>query len=162
MKKFLLLILALTFFLTGCGVKETEFKGGGVTVTLTSDFKEYESDNWNYYLENKDVAFMTKRVNFQSTIGEVNLSKLTLNDYLNLVLSTNNIKADTYIVEGINGTFYYCFYTSYKDYNDNYAYMLMVMKGKEHFYNMNFCCDYDDREVYQQQFLQYAVTISVI
>ena len=160
MKKILLIIciFVLTFALTGCVVKDEIFAGGGLTVKLTSEFKEYDSDKWDLYLENNDkVAFMSIRYNKQSKFGEVELKNYSLKEYMNLTLTLNGIDATTYVVEGPNGTFYYCYYTVGTD----YGYMMVTMENSNYFYTINLSAPYGSFQESKPLLFQYASTIKI-
>lgn len=158
--------------------KPKTFEGKGVTVELLSDFKVFESEKWQFYAENKDIAFMSERVGKLSTITDKNGNKLsfstfTLETYLNFILATNQLftedgenssydvdiyEAEIYSESPLKGQMYYCYY---KDYEGNFAYMLVVRESENFFYTINIACDADQLNAYRTKMLQYAMSIDV-
>lgn len=164
MKKILYSFIIVIFMLviTGCSVKSKTYSKEGVSVTLLSDFEEYESSKWDMYLENDDLAFMSNRLKKTTKIENADLTKFTLEQYTMYILSTSGVSAPIYKVDGMNGTFYYFYYNVYEDKNDPlYGYMMVVMEGEDHFYTMNFSSDYAKFENMKKVMFQYAMTIAV-
>lgn len=157
-RKYILLIFVLfVFCLTGCTIKQKEFSGCGTTISLSSDFKEYPSAKWSYYVENDRIAYMVNRKAKTETINGTPIGSFTLKQYMGINLSNAQIEADVYYVEGVNGDFYYCYYTT----GTLYGYMFMVMESESYFYVINLATDYatfqDDKKI----LFSYAVTITV-
>lgn len=163
MKKIFLLIslFIFTFCLYGCTVKTETFTGGGISVDLTSDFEEYESENWTFYVENDDIAVMCNSFNKQSSIGNEQkfpLGTLTLENFMDVMLAIYGIEATTYLVEGVNETFYYCYYTV----NSKYGYMMLVLEDFNYFYVVALSCSYKDFQTTKPLLFNYAASIKVL
>lgn len=164
----LVLISGFLTFILVTTPRTKKFEGRGVEITLASDFKIVENENYDFYVTNDEIYFMSTRLGKLSNITDTNgtkheLSKLTLNSYLALVLATyglgtedNNISI--YYMENYYEDFYYCYY---KDGNSNYAYMLIVADSENFFYTMNIACAADKIDEYRTKMLQYAITIEV-
>ncbi len=159
MKKYILLFILMlsVLCLTGCVVKEKEFSGDGITIKLTSDFEVYETEKWGFYVENEKIAVMSSRQSKLKEMNGVKLETLTLHQYMAITLLKYEIDADVYTVQGVLEEFYYCYYTA----GTKYAYMFAVMSGKDHFYTINLCTDYDTFNEDKILLFNYAVNISV-
>lgn len=184
MKKVLVYILMLisVVFISGCGDSFTKkeqddfkeeimnelkvdklFQGTGVFVTLDSSFVEYESDVWDMYLYNGEFAFMSQRISKQSNLNGMSYSQLTLKQYFQLVMTTNNFESYIYEEKTIYGDdLLYC-YIKTRDANAelDYGYMMMVMESDSFFYTMNLSCDHEQLDTNKALFERYGKSISV-
>ena len=167
----LILISGFLAYLVLTTPKAKVFEKKGVTVELTSDFKEVKTEKWDFYVENAEYAFMSNRFSKKSTFEtpngvELELSTLTLQSYLSLILAAYGLSSDEsqanattiYYVDTYGSGFYYCYY---KDAEAKYAYMLLVKESLNYFYTVNIACDADDLNDSRAQMLQYAVTVTV-
>ena len=165
MKKSLVLIFLCIFMftLTGCVIKDQTYTGGGVSIRLKSDFKEYDHPSWDYYLYNDDqVAFMVTRYTRHQTLQGVDLSKLTLEEYMNFCIATNEFEATVFIVErpiDQFDPFCYCYFT---DANDKFGYMMIVMTDENYYYNMCLSTTYEDFQNSKQMLMEYSITIRLV
>lgn len=161
MKKVLLLFLTLcVVFITGCTMdtqSETTRTKEGVTITLPTAFEEFESDNWEVYYESADYAFMSKR-SIKSKYKDV---VSNANEYINYLLKLHELEATVGRVDGINESFYYCYYTDYENDKPTYGYMMMVFESEDYFYLMNFSSVADKFQDSKVMLLQFALTIKV-
>ncbi len=172
MKKMLLClsILLLTVLLPGCMVKSEIFEDKGVKIKLTSDFEEVDVEQWDYYLENDTIAFMSNRIGKLSQIEGANgeslkLLDLSLQQFLVVALQLNGITMEQISIYKVetdksDKDFYYCYY-SVEAKENTYGYMMMVMESDNFFYTMNFSTDYDVFEENKSLLLSYAVTIEI-
>lgn len=162
----------LTFLLLSTPKPKT-FEGKGLTIELASDFKVVDSENWQFYAENKDIAFMANRIGKLSTIKdadgkEFKLTNFTLQSYLSFTLAMYNLSAenntisiydiDLYNESAKEAKMYYCYYT---DADGKYAYMMFVKESDNFFYTMNLACDADKLNVFRTRMLQYAISVDV-
>ena len=169
----LLLIVGFLSYLLLSEPREKEFEGRGVTVTLESDFKPVESKNWDFYVENEEIAFMCNRFgklsNFKDENGnEISLKDFGLSTFTNFVLTVYKIGTkenpiSTYSIERYNkevkeGQLIYCYY---KDAEGKYAYMLVTAESDNFFYTINIACDAEDLDEYRVKMLQYAISIDI-
>lgn len=165
MKKIILILLfILTLSLTGCTskVEEKEFTGAGLTIRLTSEFKEYEHKSWDLYLStDTSVAFMARRYTKHQIVQNVDLSTLSNEGYMNFCIANNGFEATVYHVERPVDSFdpfCYCYFT---DANSKYGYMMIVMSNDNYFYNINLSTTYADFQDSKQMLMEYAVTIKL-
>jgi uncharacterized protein YxeA len=172
----LVLICGFTTFLLLTTPRAKQFEGRGVVVTLESDFKVYENENWDFYVENDEIAFMSNRFgklsNFPNANGEgsISLKDFSLKSFTNFVLAQYHIGGEDdenpisiYYIEryhkNVNeGQIMYCYYT---DANQKYAYMLVTAESDNFFYTINIACDYEDLEESRLKMLEYAISIEV-
>lgn len=161
MKKIILLLIMFTFIFIGCSSKEQVFAKEGLSITLTSDFEEMQYDNWDLYLQSDSITFMSSRASKDSNIGELQFSNLSLKEYFNYSLAINKLETPTYHVDGIHEYFEYCYYSTTVNGEPTYAYMFIGLEGKDHFYTVNLCCDYDQLENFKPIFFKYALSIKV-
>jgi len=165
----LLLVVGFLSFLLLTEPRAKVFEKRGVTVTLESDFKVYESENWNFYVENDEIAFMSNRFGKLSefTYGEgedqkkVSLKDFSLDTFMNLVLTLYGIDTPEnpvtkYTIDAYDNYFYYCYYF---DGNEKYAYMFLTAETDNFFYVVNIACDADAFNDSRVKMLQYAVSI---
>lgn len=165
MKKIILCIFAvlLTICTTGCTKKSQTFYKKGFKIEVSSSFEEVEMDKWDIYIENDQYAIMSNRVSKLSTIEDENgnslsLTKLPLSVYCQLILDKSGIgDADTYLVEGYNCTFYYCYYSV----GEKYGYMMMIAETESFFYIINIGTSYDTYKDLKQEMLEYAISIEL-
>ncbi len=160
MKKALFLLLVFIFLLSGCRlepISDHTFTKEGVTITLPSDFVEYESERWELYCANNEYTFMSKR----QIRSKDEYKLLTAKTYMQYVLASYDLDVTIRCVDGYNEVFYYCYYNTYKDDTPEYGYMMMVFESDDYFYIMNFASNYEIFEDSKALFLQYALTISV-
>lgn len=161
MKKVLFIILTLCmFFMVGCQMdtsKEVTRTKEGVTITLPAAFQEFESDSWEVYYVSADYAFMSKRTIKSKYKGIVS----NANEYINYLLTLHEVKATVGRVDGVNDSFYYCYYTDYENDKPLYGYMMMVFESEDYFYLMNFSSVPEKFQDSKVMLLQYALTIKV-
>lgn len=168
----LLLVSGFLAFLLITEPRAKEFEGRGVVVTLESDFKKVDNENWDFYVENSEIAFMSNRFgklsNFETEGGTISLKELNLQTYTNLILAVYQVGTEenpitTYTIERYNksvkeGQLIYCYY---KDATGKYAYMLVTAESDNFFYTINIACDAEDLEENRIKMLQYAISIDV-
>ena len=163
----LVVVAGVLCFLLLNTVKPKTFEGRGVEVTLSSDYKVKESQAWDFYVENGDIAFMSNRIGKLSQIGEgdnkISLQTLNLQAYLVLTLAAYKIDEENitiYEVEkyDLKDSFLYCYYT---DAEQKYAYLLMVKESENFFYTINVSCDNSKLTDLRDELLAIAVTVRV-
>lgn len=159
-KSFMLLVFLLAVFsLSSCTLKEKEFTGAGITITLNASFVEKETVLVPFYLESKDHIFMGMRES-KTTLSQYGIR--TLETYMNAVLANGgkgNAVVSTYDSDGIK--FLYAYYHNTVE-EIEYGYMLIAMEGTNHFYSMNFGCLTDDLEGNKDLYIDWAKGIVVI
>ena len=172
----LILICGFTTFLLVTTPRAKEFEGRGIVVTLESDFKVYKNENWDFYVENDEIAFMSNRFGKLSTFpsvngqGDISLKDFSLKSFTNFVLAqykiggeNNENQVSIYYIEryhkNVNeGQLIYCYYT---DANQKYAYMLVTAESDNFFYTINIACDYEYLDANRLKMLEYAISIEV-
>ena len=161
MKKILLIlfVIILTGFFSGCIVKEKTFSHRGLSVTLKSDFKEYDHKEWELYLYNdQQVAFMMNKISKKSSLEGLKLSELSLSQYMSLYTYLYDVKdRKSYKVEAVNVTFEYCYFTS----GEQYGYMFIVLEDEDYFYNINLSTPYETFENSKEMLFEYAITLKL-
>lgn len=152
------MILALFVFgLTGCTAKAKEFSGSGITITLTDDFVEEEIVQAPFYLVSPKHIFMC----FIESKTDLEYYPIdTLEDYINAVLTRNELSSEIFTFNEGDVHYMYAYYTKTIDEVD-YGYMLIVMEGENHFYSMNFGCLDSKLDNYKDQYSDWAKTIIV-
>lgn len=158
-KKVLLLfvIIGMILLTTSCKGKQQKFTSHGITVTLTTNYKETKMDNIQVcYLASK-TGFMGN----QESKKELLIGNNKLNSYTDKVLLYSNLSHITYQTYNKDDViFNYAYYTATVN-SLKYKYMLITKEGKEHYYTMNFWCFEDDFEQYEEQFMKWATKIEV-
>lgn len=167
----LLLISGFLAYLLITTPRVKEFEKKGITIQLESDFEVVESENWDFYVANDEIAFMANRHGKASTIKgpgdvDIKLTDFTLSSYLSFILALYGINTEEdkennvtiYNVDTYGSGFYYCYY---KDGTGKYAYMLFVKQNENFFYTMNLACAADKLDDYRTKMLQYAISVEV-
>lgn len=165
MKKIIICLftLALTICFVGCTKKTQTFYEKGVKIDVPASFEKLEMENWDFYIENDVYAIMSNRVSKLSTIKDENgnslsLASIPLDVYYKIIVNSSGIgDADTYLVEGYNCTFYYCYYTV----GEKFGYMMMVAESESFFYIINIATAYDSYKQLKQEMLEYAISIEI-
>ena len=93
----------------------------------------------------------------KSTINSYGI--YTLNDYIDAVLENGGHPSAT-VYESENGEYMYAYYSATVE-KVKYGYMLICMKGAQHYYVMNFGCLYDELADNKDQYIEWANTIIV-
>lgn len=155
------MVLFLVFSLMGCQTeKEKEFSGTGVTITLNDTFIEKEVIQAPLYLESQNYIFTGLRES--TSLLQAN-AIYDLEGYIKAVLKNNNHGDKTYEPvkdDKDNVLYYYAYYTARVEDMD-FGYMVLVMKGSNHYYTMNFGCLEKKLETSKDQFFTWAKSISV-
>ena len=152
------IVMLLTLFtLTSCKGKAQTFSSNGITITLTSKFKQQE-------ISGAQIVYLTRKVGFmgnQENKDILNISDNKLEFYANKVVEANKLKDVELFTYDENGVkFVYGYYTA-KVSNITYKYMLVTMEGKDNYYTMNFWSLEKNFNANKNQFMEWAKTIVV-
>ena len=95
----LLLISGFLAYLLITTPRVKEFEKKGITIQLESDFEVVESENWDFYVANDEIAFMANRHGKASTIKgpgdvDIKLTDFTLSSYLFFILALYGINTE--------------------------------------------------------------------
>lgn len=152
-----LVILLSVFTLTSCKAKEKTFSSNGITVTLTSKFKEKT-------IQGAQVVYMSRKVGFMGNPEAKSLLMLpdgVLAEYTEKVIEVSNLKdIETKTFEENGNTFMYGYYKATVK-NITYKYMLVTKEGENHYYTMNFWTVEKDFATYEDQMMEWAKSIVV-
>ena len=159
MKKFLSLLLALLMLaaLTSCGKAEPKiFSAQGMSLTLTSDFKENTQTGYTVCYESSKVAVFILKESFSLQPGVENL---TLDEYAELIRQSNASKSPSAIVkqDGFH-TMEYDFLNENE--NQIYSYFCTMFKGPDAFWLVQFACRKGDYAAYSDAFMDWAKTVT--
>ncbi len=159
MKKFLSLILAMVLLLAfaSCGkAQPKEFSSSGMTVTLTTAFRENTQAGYTVCYESSEVAVFILKESFSIQPGVENL---TLDEYADLVRQSNASKSPSAIAkqDGFH-TMEYDFLNEQE--NKTYSYYCTMFKGPDAFWLIQFACEEGDYDSYKETFLGWAKTVT--
>lgn len=148
MKKLVALFLLATMLLSFCACGSAApkaFSSNGMTITLTSAFKEVSQEGYTVCFDSKDVAVFALKEKFTGTNIMVdgssgNMKKdseLTLREYAKLVREANITKTPTPTteVEGLT-TFEFSFLN--EELNQTYKYFCVMYKTSDAFWLIQF------------------------
>lgn len=156
---FLFACVSVVLFAAGCGAQEKEFSHeSGVSVTLTTDFEEYQASGFDYALTSSSVMFIAKKETFDVIESAGYDTNMSLNDYAELCV-TNNLLSSTVEVDEESGLTYFVYNKSVQ--GDKYSYVAFVFKGTDAFWLCQFACleqSYDNQE---SKIFDWATTIEV-
>jgi|GEM_PF-568362 len=163
----ILILIGSIFTLAGCEnltftiIQDHTFEGGGVEVTLTTEFTEREPNR------NKQILWLTSKKHMFDAYSEpkaplVSSNIKTLEQYMKAVLVAGN-KADSEILEGETSEGVRYLYAYYENEGNDkiYKYMLLTFEGAETFYTMNFGCLTENFDANLDQYKKWAATIKI-
>ena len=158
MKKLVSLILAtvLLFALASCGAAQPkDFSSNGMTVTLTTAFKENTQAGYTVCYDSAKVAVFVLKESFSLQPGAENL---TLDEYAELVHQSNASKSPSAIVkqDGFH-SMEYSFLNESE--NQTYSYYCAMFKASDAFWLVQFACKEGDYDSYQDTFVDWAKTV---
>lgn len=134
--------------------KQETFTSGGITITLTDEFKETEAANFTTVFDSRHVAVLALKESFSLAEG---LDKLTIDEYASLTITANDLKfADaqrdgelTYFVyENIN-----------PDTKVNYRYYSYVYKASDAFWLVQFATAVNEADEYAPKIAEWAKSV---
>ena len=161
MKKIgIVLLLLVAFLITGCSLfsNEKEIKEDGYSITLTKDFKKEEVDDFDVVFQSSKVGFTSTKETFQS-LEKLNITKdSTLEEYGEVVRSTNNIIKR--FEESSDGNYMYVDYEKLIELKP-YYYYTVIKKGNDGFWLFNFFCSKDDKDEELSNIEKYASSIQI-
>lgn len=151
----LLFIIISLFSLTSCQEKEKVFTKGGITVTLTTSFIEFENEDF-------EVAYTSTKYGFAGTAQpRIDFIGYDLEDYANNVKSqVLNDGVATRIYQEKTVIFRYFYYDATVD-GIEYSYMSVLKEGDANFYSMAFWTFKEDFDEAKEQFFEWAKLIVV-
>ena len=159
MKKLLSLVLALVLMvaLVSCGEAQPKaFTSSGMTITLTTAFKENTQAGYTVCYESSKVAVFILKESFSLQAGVENL---TLDEYADLVRQSNASKSPTEIAKQDGFcTMEYNFLNESE--NQTYSYYCTMFKGTDAFWLVQFACKEGDYASCKDTFVDWAKTVT--
>ncbi|MBR4515149.1 MAG: hypothetical protein IKO61_09720 [Lachnospiraceae bacterium] len=151
----ILLVLFLVL-LTGCKANPKDFHSNGLSITLTSDFKERKMNEYTVYLIGSDVSFTAKEETNDSLIRNgYNIS--TLEDYCAALINMNGQRSSDVNRRGN----YYYFVNEVTTDGTNYTYVNCMLKGSNSYWLCKFIVKADNYDKYKENIFAWADTITV-
>lgn len=131
-----------------------DFSVYGMTITLTEAFDEESFEGFTQCYESRDIAVFALREPFTMMDGMKNYS---LERYGTMVMQANGITG-----EGLQtqGDFAYFTYTSEGGDSETYYYFATVHKGTNAFWLIQFAVEQDMAQEYEDEFLQWADSVT--
>lgn len=161
MKKIgIVLLLLVAFLMTGCSLfsNEKEIKEDGYSITLTKDFEKGEVEDFDVFYQSNKVGFTSTKETFQS-LEKLNITKdSTLEEYGEVIKSTNNIIKK--FQESSDKSYMYVDYEKLIELKP-YYYYTVIKKGSDGFWLFNFFCSKDDKDEELSNIEKYASSIQV-
>lgn len=134
-------------------VAPKEFSVANMTLTLTDAFDEADVDGFTQCFESRDVAVFVLQESFSLMDG---LEDYTLTQYGDLVIQGNGLDAKLQTENGVR----YFTYTFDAEDGSTYYYFATVHKGPDSFWLIQFAVDQEKAEEYQDDFFQWAASVT--
>lgn len=151
-KTFLCLMLAFAVLLCACGsASEAKFEKSDFSVTLTTDFEEYQSDGCHACYKDKNVTVYVFKNDFSSMAG---LDELDAELYAATIASLNSSASD---LQEKDGLLYYDYPSRGSD-GTEYKNISFTFKGSEAFYQLQFSVSAKKYEKLKNTIFSYAET----
>lgn len=154
-----ILILIIAFILgmiIGLGrsriVDEKDFSVEGMTITLNDEFQRQSYEGFTQCFESKAVAVLTLKEAFSLMPG---LEDYTLQDYAELVISTNGVTSE---LKEEQGVLYFAYVTQGGD-GEDYYYVTTLHKGTDAFWLIQFTTPASNQEKLHDRFIDWAATV---
>ncbi len=155
----IVLAAAFVFMLTalaGCKANPEDFHVNGLSITLTSDFKEGKMNEFTVYLKASDVAFTANEETSDSLMRNgYNIS--TLEDYCAAVINKNGQRSS----DMNRRNSYYYFVNEADNGGTSYTYINCMFKGSASFWICKFVVKSSDYDGYKEKLFAWADTIKV-
>lgn len=157
-KKLLLAILLclLTSIIAGCSSSPKNFSIDNLTVTLTKEFKEEKSREFDMYIVSDDVVFSA----IEETANELETSGYeisSLNDYC-LEIAELNSTPKSAIAKRDN---YYYFTNTKTVSGGNYTYIHCMFEGQSSYWICEFVCKTKLYDRYKKDIFSWADSIQI-
>ena len=136
-------------------VKEETFISNGMEITLTDAFWEAEFEEYTAVFNSKKASVFALREDFDLVAG---FGDYTLEEYAALVLQTNGLSKTTK-VQKEDGLIYFEYEREVSEKLGDYYYLAVVYKSSDAFWLIQFATSVDNKEDYQQDFLEWAKTV---
>ena len=153
-----ILVLTVCFSLIICGCscfnKEKTYSKYGMTITMTEGFTEKSILNATYYLESTQSLMHALKEEFNPTYLP---STTTLDEYVSLVKRNNYLQAEVETRENEE----YLYFTYEKTVSGKtFFYLATAHKTEDSFWLIQFACNENDKEDFEDKFLKWADTIT--
>lgn len=132
-----------------------DFTVDNMTITLTEAFDEEEYGDFDQCYESRDVAVFVLKEPFSLMDG---LKDYTLTQYGNLVVQGNDLDKDALKTE--NGITYFSYTAEGSNSDTTYYYFAAVYKGPDAFWLIQFAVDQNKIADYQDEFFQWAASVT--
>lgn len=152
-----LLIALLLFSFVACNIPVTakDFSSNGMTITLTSEFKEANIEGYTACYESKNVAVFVLKESFSLFEGAEDMS---IDEYAELVRKANSSKSPSEISKSNDlVSFEYDFLNEQE--NQVYSYISFMYKGDDAFWLVQFACKEESYGTLIQSFIDWAKTV---
>ena len=151
----LLLILAVLYSFSGCSENMHTFEKDGMSITLSDDFKEKQSNNTACY-ESSNAVVLVKKEGF-AAMSDAGLSPdISAAEYSELVAKSNGL--DVSVTE--ENEIVYFEYNMDTDFG-NFKYFACVYKGSDAFWLIQFSCSADIYDDVKDEFFTFAQSVKV-
>ncbi|MBR3895137.1 MAG: hypothetical protein IKJ35_08340 [Clostridia bacterium] len=136
-------------------VEPKTFSQGGLTVTLTNEFKKFDSDNHVASFSSAKVAVFAVKDSFSMMEG---LEDYTLDQYLDLALKVHNLSSQNELnVKGLKG---FVYDSTNPDTKDEYRYFSYVYKSDDAFWIVQFAVKTQNADRYEEQIVEWAKSVT--
>lgn len=151
-----LIALVISFFLAGCeiNVPDQEYNLDKFKITLEEGLKEQETESYPIYLQGLDMEFFALDESFDSLNVLGITSDSSNEDYLNVVITANNLDTEVKEKDGVS----YIIYE--KELNGRkYFYLATSHKSSDSFYLTQYATLSKNKEKYESKFLTWDKTL---
>ncbi len=131
------------------------FSCEGMSITLTDEFTEVDTDNYTVAYDSRDVAVLALQEAVLVDDGE---EAYTLEKYAKLVMQNNSLDPEQ--LKTSDGLTYFTYTYTNPDSDDTYEYFTCLYEDGAAFWIVQFATLEQNTEKYSQQFFEWAKTVS--
>jgi len=134
--------------------KEKEFSAGGITITLTTAFKEEPIPGYVLSCSSAQAAVSAYKETFNSIEKAGDSSDITLEEYAKFLMEMAEIRSTVRELEGFT-----TFEFTEIDNGDSFTYLVVVLKSHDAFWFIEYLCETSNISRLRPQFLEWSKTI---
>ncbi len=154
----ILLIAIIASVLVSCsGASEKTFTSEGLTITLTSSFKEASGTGYTVAFDSKDVAVFALKEPFSALAG---LENYTLAEYTEIVRQNNSDKDNLTAIKTADALTWFEYTFNNTEVNKTYHYISYTFKANDAFWLVQFATVDSDIEALRPNIVTWAKSVS--
>lgn len=140
----------------GVKAESREYTKEGMTITLTDDFIEKDSDTQTAFYQADRYIVMALKEGFSAYRAAGITEESTAAEYGAMMISTSAITSEIETIDNLT-----CFTYEKQQSGKNFTYFASVYKGTDAFWLIQFACETDNYEDSVDQFITWAKSVVV-